>query len=162
VRQLQVVVSSTRELAGWRITAHLDIVTAHVVAGTGLLSDIAASISDIAGGRSKSYQEQLSEINKEAINLIRSRAAELGAEGVVGLTISHSELSGKGKQMLMVTALGTAVRATPINEEAIRAAQSVGAYDDLEDGCWRCRCGRSNSEFDETCSACGRAPDAVW
>lgn len=158
-----IVVSTTHELAGWRITAHLDIVTAHVVAGTGAVADFFASVTDFVGGRSGAYQNHLAEINREVVVLLKDRASELGAEGIVGLRIDHSEVSGKGKAMLMVSAVGTAVRAEVESEEAQAAAEAIGVMErGAPEGQWKCRCGTLNDAAETTCTECGRVPGAIY
>ncbi|NJW53819.1 YbjQ family protein [Salinimicrobium oceani] len=66
-------------------------------------------MSDIFGGRSGSYKKQLSSIYSEAIERIKQEAKRIGANGVVGLKIDIDEVSGGGKSMFMITAIGTAV-----------------------------------------------------
>lgn len=106
-------ISTTHSCEGRQIIDYLGVVTAHVVAGTGIFSDIVASFSDIFGGRSKSYQNQISSIYTEVINQLKSKAQLLGANGLIGLKIDIDEISGKAKQMFMVTATGTAVYLEP-------------------------------------------------
>jgi uncharacterized protein YbjQ (UPF0145 family) len=84
-------------------------VSAHIVAGTNFFSDFFASFSDVFGGRSHSYQKQLTSLYNEAIERIKFAAYELGANCIVGLKIDMDEISGKGKSMFMLTAIGTAV-----------------------------------------------------
>jgi uncharacterized protein YbjQ (UPF0145 family) len=110
-RSSDVLVSTTEELDGWEVTEYLDVVSAHVVAGTGLFSDVAASFSDVFGGRSSSYKKQLEDINEEVTRELREKAAQQGADALLGLKVDHDEISGQQKGMLMVTATGTAVRA---------------------------------------------------
>ena len=104
-----ILVSTTPTVQGREITAYIDVVTTHVVAGAGLFSDIAASWSDVFGGRSKSYQKQLTQINDEAVSQLRQEAADVGGNAIVGLRIDHDQISSQGKAMFMVTASGTAV-----------------------------------------------------
>lgn len=106
-----VAVTSTSTLDGWTIVEYRGLVTAHVVAGTGLFSDIAASFADIFGGRSGAYQRQLTSLKSEVIDNLQLRAARLGANWIVGTQIDFDEVSGKNIQMFMVSAYGTAVRA---------------------------------------------------
>lgn len=63
----QVIVSTTPTLDGWGIDEYLGVVTSHVVAGTNMFSDIAASFSNIFGGTSTSYQKQLERIHESAV-----------------------------------------------------------------------------------------------
>lgn len=97
-------------MPGAEITAHLGVVTANVVAGTGLGADFAASFSDLFGGRSGSYQRQLEAISAEVMSEVWRKARRLGATAVVGVRLDYDEISGKGKQMLMVSVTGTAVK----------------------------------------------------
>jgi uncharacterized protein YbjQ (UPF0145 family) len=106
----KVFVTTTPSLDGWEIETYLGPVFSHIVAGTGFFSDFAASFSDVFGGRSQSYQKQLSEINSEAIELLKKKTSLLGGNLILGLKIDHDEISGKAKQMFMVTASGTAAR----------------------------------------------------
>ena len=108
------VVSTTSTLEGYEIGRYLGIVSAHVVAGTDVFTDIIASFSDFFGGRSQVYRRELSAIGEEAIEELKEQCYRLGANGLLGVRIDHDEISGKGKSMFMVTASGTAVVANPI------------------------------------------------
>lgn len=102
--------STTSMLDNYKIHEYLGTVTAHVVTGTGLFSDIAASFTDVFGGRSNSYQKQLTSIKNEVLSQLRREAISLSANCILGLSIDFDEISGKGKTMFMVTAMGTAVK----------------------------------------------------
>jgi uncharacterized protein YbjQ (UPF0145 family) len=106
-----IVVTTTSSLDGWKITNYIGVVTSHVVAGTGIFSDIVAGFSDFFGGRSETYRKQLESIDNEAIAELKSKAAKLGGNALIGLRIDHDEIGGKGKQMFMCTAQATAVQA---------------------------------------------------
>jgi len=104
-----ILVSTTNSLEGLKIKHYLKPLSAHVVAGTNFFSDFFASFSDVFGGRSKTYQRQLSSIYSEAIEILKQSAIEIGANAVIGLKVDLDEISGKGKSMFMITATGTAV-----------------------------------------------------
>jgi uncharacterized protein YbjQ (UPF0145 family) len=119
----RVSVTTTSSLDGWDIEAYLGPVVAHTVAGTGFISDWFASWSDVFGGRSGSYQKQLRSLSDEAVGFLSEKASERRANWVVGLTVDMDEISGQGKQMFMVTAMGTAVRAVRRQaNEAVKGA----------------------------------------
>ena len=44
------------------------------------------------------------------LNELKKEAYELGADGVIGVDLDYSEISGKGKGMLFLVASGTAVK----------------------------------------------------
>jgi len=117
------VVSTTSTLEGYEIDRYLGIVSAQVVAGTDVFTDIVASFSDFFGGRSGVYKRELSAIGKEALEELRGKCDRLGANALVGVRIDHDEISGKGKAMLMVTASGTAVVASPTRKDEINIRQ---------------------------------------
>ena len=122
----EIPISSSNNIAGRRILTHIDLVTSSVVAGTGLFSDMLASLSDTFGGRSKSYQNQLDSICKEVLSTISEKAVQAGGNAVVGLKLDYSDISGGGKSMLMVSATGTAVFAEPFSEDKYLPIRATG------------------------------------
>lgn len=104
-----ILVVTTSSAEGLKIKKHLKPVSAHIVAGTNLFSDFLGGLTDVFGGRSNSYQKQLSSLYNEAIERIKNNTHEIGGNCVIGLSIDMDEISGKGKSMFMLTAIGTAV-----------------------------------------------------
>jgi len=155
-------ISSSNDIVGRRILTHIDLVTSSVVAGTGLFSDMFASLSDTFGGRSKSYQNQLDSICKEVLSRISEKAVQAGGNAVVGLKLDYSDISGGGKSMLMVSATGTAVFAEPFSEEASDYLRKIGKDKSVIKGMWRCRCGSDNEDGTTTCSNCRRSIEAIY
>lgn len=115
-------VATTSTIEGWVVREYLGLVSAHVVAGTGLFSDFKAGFSDLFGGRSGSYQKQLASLQGEVIENLRQKTHRMGANWVLGARIDFDEISGKNMQMLMVSACGTAVLAEPIQGTATGGA----------------------------------------
>ena len=68
-----------------------------------------ASIRNIIGGRSSSYENELLSARTKALRELEDRARAMGADAVVGIDVDY-EVLGEGGGMLMVTASGTAVR----------------------------------------------------
>lgn len=104
-----ILVTTTSSLDGLVVKQYLKPISAHIVAGTNLFSDFFASFSDVFGGRSQTYQKQISSLYNEAIERLRISAYEIGANCIIGLNVDMDEISGKGKSMFMLTAIGTAV-----------------------------------------------------
>lgn len=104
-----ILVITTGASDGLKIKKYLRPVSANIVAGTNLFSDFLGGFSDVFGGRSDSYQKQLSSLYNEAIERIKHNTHEIGGNCVIGLSIDMDEISGKGKSMFMLTAIGTAV-----------------------------------------------------
>lgn len=124
----RVVLTTTTSLEGWKIEEYLGPVFAHFVIGTGLFADIFSAFTDFFGAHSRSYQQKLDLINREALAQIEAQAALRGANAVVGLSVDHDEISGAGKSMLMVSASGTAVRARRLEPTMDR--QDLGPADE--------------------------------
>ncbi|MFR9649783.1 MAG: YbjQ family protein [Rikenellaceae bacterium] len=107
------IITTTGNIEGAAITKYLGLVSSNIVIGTNIFSDFKASIKDIIGGQSKSYQKNLDELCQRAINEVAQKATALNANAVVGLKVDVSEISGNKKSMFMVTAIGTAVHFEP-------------------------------------------------
>ncbi len=112
----EILVTTTSNIEGLSIKQYIKPISAHVVAGTNFFSDFFASFSDVFGGRSQSYQRQLSSIYSEAVEILKRSAYELGANCILGLKVDLDEISGKGKSMFMITATGTAVIIENLNK----------------------------------------------
>ena len=105
----EILVITTSPVEGLKIQKYLKPVSAHIVAGTNIFNDFLGGLTDVFGGRSHTYQKQLTSLYNEAIERIKVAAYEIGANCIVGLRIDMDEISGKGKSMFMLTAIGTAV-----------------------------------------------------
>ena len=84
--------------------------------GVNFFSDFVASFSDVFGGSSGTYQRKLDGIYREVINGLEKKAMQRNANAIIGLHIDFDEISGKGKQMFMATAIGTACKIKLIDE----------------------------------------------
>jgi uncharacterized protein YbjQ (UPF0145 family) len=104
-----VIVSTTPTLEGRPIQDYMGIVTGEVIVGANLFRDLFASVRDIVGGRSGSYERILADARNQAIAELQAEAAALGANAVVGIDLDY-EVIGDTGSMLMVSASGTAVR----------------------------------------------------
>lgn len=105
----EIIITTTNTIQNAEIQKYIELISTNVVVGTNIFSDFSASISDIFGGFSETYQNKLQIIYNSAINNLKLKASELGANAIVGLKIDFDEISGKGKSMFMISAIGTAV-----------------------------------------------------
>jgi uncharacterized protein YbjQ (UPF0145 family) len=105
-----ITVSTTDTVPGADIDATLGIVTAEWVGGVNIFRDFFAGIRNIVGGRSAALEKELRSGRDNVLQELRARAAELGADAVVGIRFDSSPLSGDSGGMLMIGAIGTAVR----------------------------------------------------
>ncbi|NEU56451.1 YbjQ family protein [Halorussus sp. MSC15.2] len=102
-----VTITTTDSLDGREVTEYLDVVSGEAILGANVVSDIAAGIRDVVGGRSESYEKKVEKGRTEAIEDLRAEAEERGADAVVGATFDYEEM---GEGMLWVNLSGTAVK----------------------------------------------------
>lgn len=114
----KLLITTTDSLHGWDIEAYLTPVFASVVLGTNIFADGSAAWTDFWGGRSSSYEKRLQLIKDNAIEILSDKASRLGANCILGLKVDMDEISGKGTQMFMITAVGMAVIAKNKNSHA--------------------------------------------
>lgn len=100
--------STTHQIEGRKITAYKGIVTGEVIIGAHLGKDILASFTNIVGGRSESYESTIRESRAGALEEMSRGAEHLGANAVVGLKFDY-QVIGQGGSMMMVAVCGTAV-----------------------------------------------------
>lgn len=102
------IITTTPTLEGRRVREYLGIVTGEAIIGANVFKDIMASIRDIVGGRSASYEDALRTAREEALREMASQARSRGADAVVGVDLDY-EVLGTSNGMLMVSSSGTAV-----------------------------------------------------
>ena len=103
--------TTTDVIQGAVIQSYLGIVTAEVVYGSNFLRDFLASIRDIVGGRTGSYERLLEEGQRKAMEELEQRAQRLGADAVVGIAVDTGTINvDQSGVLLVITATGTAVK----------------------------------------------------
>lgn len=102
------IITSTQLLDNYQVKAYLGVINVNLVIGTNLFSDFAASFTDVFGGTSGTYQRKMDAMYERAQNELIKKSKRLGGNAIVGFRTEFDELSGKGKQMIMLSASGTA------------------------------------------------------
>jgi uncharacterized protein YbjQ (UPF0145 family) len=100
--------TTTPSMEGKTITKYCGVVAGEAVLGANIFKDLFASIRDIVGGRSGTYENELRKARQIALDELAEQARELGANAVVGIDLDY-EVLGEKNGMLMVSASGTAV-----------------------------------------------------
>lgn len=103
------ILTTTPTVEGRTIVEYKGVVFGEVIVGVNFLKDFVAGISDLIGGRSSTYEQELVEARQTAMDEMKARAEAIGADAVVGIDIDY-EVLGQSGGMLMVTASGTAVK----------------------------------------------------
>ena len=93
------IVTTTPTVEGHQIVEYHGVVFGEVITGINFVKDFFAGIRNVVGGRSGSYEEELSNARSNA---------RMGANAIVGVDIDY-EVLGTNNGMLMVSATGTAV-----------------------------------------------------
>ena len=100
------IITTTPSIEGKSITAYHGVVVGEAILGANVFRDIFASITDIVGGRSGAYEEELAKARTIALQELEQRAAQAGGNAVVGVDLDYEVV---GDSMLMVSVSGTAV-----------------------------------------------------
>ncbi len=101
--------TTTPTIQGKEIVEYKGIVFGEVIAGVNVIKDMVAGFSNFFGGRSNTYEQELTKARENALAELAERAEALGANAVVGIDVDY-EVLGSDNGMLMVTVSGTAVR----------------------------------------------------
>src|SRR4028119_1462455 len=101
--------TTTPTIEGQPIEQYIGIVTSETIIGANIFKDLFAGIRDIVGGRSGTYERVIEEARMNALGELEQKAAQMGANAVVGVDLDF-ETVGSGGSMLMVVATGTAVK----------------------------------------------------
>jgi uncharacterized protein YbjQ (UPF0145 family) len=105
---MDMILTTTSVIEGKPVSRYLGIVTGEAIIGANIFRDLFASVRDIVGGRSATYEKGLAEARELALDEMRQKAVALGANAVVAVDLDY-EVLGQGNGMLMVSASGTAV-----------------------------------------------------
>ena len=108
-RSPALIVTTTANVDGREVEEYLGIVFGEVITGINVLRDIGAGLRNFFGGRSEGYEQELLSARQQALQEMEQRAAERGADAILGVDMDYEVLGADGS-MLMVTASGTAVR----------------------------------------------------
>lgn len=100
--------TTTSVIEGRHVTRYLGIVTGEAIIGANIFRDMFATVRDVVGGRSATYEKGLAEAREVAMREMQERAQELGANGIIGIDLDY-EVLGQNNGMLMVSVSGTAV-----------------------------------------------------
>jgi uncharacterized protein YbjQ (UPF0145 family) len=100
------IVTTTHGVEGHLIAEYLGIVAGEAILGANIVRDLFASVTDIFGGRSGAYEQELARARETALAEMQQAAEARGATAVVGVDLDYEVIGN----MLMVTASGTAVR----------------------------------------------------
>ena len=100
------IVTTTNEVAGYRVTRHLGVVRGITVRSRSVIGNIGAGIQSIFGGNITIYTDLAEKAREEAYELMVQHATQLGANAVVAMRYDANEITDGITEVL---AYGTAV-----------------------------------------------------
>jgi uncharacterized protein YbjQ (UPF0145 family) len=81
--------TTTPTIEGITIQQYLGVVSAEVIIGANIFKDLLASLQDIVGGRSGTYERVLNEARTDALNHLMQRASKFGANAIAGIDFDY-------------------------------------------------------------------------
>jgi uncharacterized protein YbjQ (UPF0145 family) len=98
--------STTETIPGRTITKHLGLVRGNTIRARHVGKDILACLRNLVGGEITEYTKLLGESREQALDRMTEEARKLGANAIVGVRFSTSEVTTHAAEIL---AYGTAV-----------------------------------------------------
>ncbi len=100
------IVVTTDEVPGHRVTRVIGLVQGSSVRARHLGTDILAFFKNLTGGEIREYTKLLAEAREQALDRMREEATRSGANAIVGLRFSSTDISEGASELLVY---GTAV-----------------------------------------------------
>lgn len=97
--------TTTSTIEGKPVLEYKGLVTGETIFGANVFKDIMASVRDIVGGRSGTYEKTIADARETSLREMITRAEALGANAIIGIDYDYETIGN----MLMVTVTGTAV-----------------------------------------------------
>lgn len=105
--------SNLEYLPNYTITERLDVVYGSTVRTKHVGKDFLAGLKNIVGGELVAYTELLEEAREEALERMMAKAYDLGADAVVGVRFSTSNVAVGASEIFVYGTAVKAVRNTP-------------------------------------------------
>jgi uncharacterized protein YbjQ (UPF0145 family) len=99
------ILTTTSMVEGKSVREYKGLVTGETIFGANVFKDIMASVRDIVGGRSTTYEKTIADARETSLREMIARAEALGANAVIGIDYDYETIGN----MLMVSVTGTAV-----------------------------------------------------
>ena len=80
------IITTTNNIEGKRILEYKGVVFGEVISGIDFIKDFTAGLTNIFGGRSGSYEQELIQARYNAMQEMEKHAFNMGANAVIGVT----------------------------------------------------------------------------
>jgi uncharacterized protein YbjQ (UPF0145 family) len=101
-------VATTNDLPGYRITAHIGMVRGVTVRSRSIVGNVVGGVQSLFGGNLSIYTELAEHARQEAYDLLVAHARDMGADAVIAMRYDANEIM---EGITEVLAYGTAVKA---------------------------------------------------
>ncbi|MBN1362350.1 MAG: YbjQ family protein [Sedimentisphaerales bacterium] len=98
--------STTDTIAGKTIVKQFGLVRGNTIRARSIGRDIMAGLKNVVGGEISEYTKLMAESREQAIDRMKENAKEMGANAIVGIRFSTSEVMQHAAEILVY---GTAV-----------------------------------------------------
>lgn len=102
------IIVTTPTIQGYRIMKVLGVVTGLTPRTRGFLGQFVGGLQSVFGGEITAFTSELEKARVEAMERVRSKAIQIGANAIVGLDIETSDM-GFQTGVVVISATGTAV-----------------------------------------------------
>lgn len=100
--------TTSHTIEGEEIDEYLGVVIADITPGRHVGKDFLAGLRNFFGGRSRSWEKTLREVEEKGIDKLVERAKDLGADDLVSLEVEDETIGSGG--MMNVKVIATAVK----------------------------------------------------
>ena len=101
------ILTNTDFIVGKEIKEILDLVRGNTIQAKSIGKDIKAGFRNIAGGEIKEYTEMLAEAREIALERMKEKAENIGADAIINIRFMTSSIMGGAAEILVY---GTAVK----------------------------------------------------
>ena len=101
------IVATTNDLAGYRITEHLGLVRGITVRSRSVIGNLGAAVQSVFGGNITIFTKLAETARQEAYELLVEHARQMGADAVVAMRYDANEITDGVTEVL---AYGSAVK----------------------------------------------------
>ena len=108
--QSRILLTTAPSIDGFRVVETLEIICAECILGLSFLKDLAASFTDVVGGRSIATERSMQEARQSCMRELRRAAKTLSGDAVIAVAFNYGEISAQGKAMMLIVASGTVVQ----------------------------------------------------
>jgi len=104
-----VMIVTTPYIEGREVQKYFGIVNGEGLIGANVYKDIFSGVRDVVGGRTSTYERELRKTREIALDSMKEKAQQLGANAILNVRIKYSNLGGTMGNTILVSVNGTAV-----------------------------------------------------